>query len=145
MFFLVIDTTFNYFLNFTAIHKNVAIQKAMFLCLGSTVWMAPGSCTSANQNHYWDRSQIETNSTVCLKSSEAAPNRSIQGKNASCSQRASGGADLGDEWDVWGDFDEESLVHASETTATSCASNDSPCGLLSADASEPGAVRLFSL
>lgn len=112
----------------------------MFLCLGSTVWKNPGFCASANQNHYWDRSQIKTNSTVCLKSSEAAPNRSIQGKNTSSSQRPSVGADLGDEWDDWGDFDEENLVQASETSATLWTANYNPQVLPSADASKPGAL-----
>lgn len=88
---------------------------------------------------------IKTNSTVCLKSCEAAPNRSVQSKNASSSQRASVGAGLGDEWDDWGDFDEENLVHASETSATLCTTNYNPQVLPSAVASKPGAVsELFS-
>lgn len=123
--------------------KNVVILKAMFLCSGSTVWMNPGFCASANQNHQLNRSQIKTNSTVCLKSSDAAPNCSSQGKNASSSQRPSVGADLGGEWDDWGDFDEENLVHASETSATSCTANHNPQVLPAADVSKPGAVTFF--
>lgn len=144
MFVFYLTPSVIFFLLFLNHSKSVAIQKAMFLCLGSTVWMNPGFCASANQNHYWDRSQIRTNSTVCLKSSEAAPNRRIQGKNASSSQRLSVGADLGDEWDDWGDFDEENLVHASETSDMLCATNYNPQVLPSGDTSKPGAF-CFSL
>ncbi|KAF0047157.1 hypothetical protein F2P81_000790 [Scophthalmus maximus] len=34
--------------------------------------------------------------------------------------------DLGNEWDDWGDFDEENLVHASETSIASCTVNAKP-------------------
>lgn len=116
------------------------MQKAVFLCLGSTLWRNPGLGASANQNPYWEGSQIKTSSTVGLGSSEVAPNRSIQGKNAPSSQRASVGADLGDEWDDWGDFDEENLVQASETSATLCTTNYHPQGRPAAGASKAGAV-----
>lgn len=113
----------------------------MLLCLGSTVWTNPGFSVSVSQNHQMDRSQIETNSSVCSKSSAAASNHSTQGKNASSSQIPTVCFDLGDEWDDWGDFDDEKLVHASETSAVSCTTNHKPQVQQPVDNSKPGAVR----
>lgn len=117
----------------------------MLLCLDSTVWTNPGFSVSVSQNHQMDQSQIKTNSSVCSKSSATASNRSTQGKNASESESSSQIPtvcfDLGDEWDDWGDFDDENLVHASETSTVSCTTNHKTQVQQCADNSKPGAVR----
>lgn len=115
-------------------------KKAVLLCLGFIVWTNPGFSVSVSQNHQMDRSQIKTNTSVCSKSSAATSNHSTQGKNASSSQIPTVCFDLGDEWDDWGDFDDENLVHASETSAVSCTTNHKPQVRQSAD-SKLGAVN----
>lgn len=43
--------------------------------------------------------------------------------NASSSEIPTVCFDLGNEWDEWGDFDDENLLHASETSLTLCSSD----------------------
>lgn len=118
-----------------------AIQRvSTSLCSDSTVWLNSGLCVSGNQKHQSGQSQLKTKGAVCLKGPEAAQNRSSQVKTASSSQRVSVGPDFADEWDDWGDFDEENLMHASETSATS--RDPSPRVPPSAAVSKPGAQGL---
>lgn len=96
------------------------------LCLGASVWMSPGFSVGVSQNHQPHLSQINTNNSSYSKRSTAVSNQSAQCENASFSQIPTVCFDLGNEWDDWGDFDDENLVHASETSLASCTTNAKP-------------------
>ncbi|XP_030258654.1 probable ATP-dependent DNA helicase HFM1 isoform X4 [Sparus aurata] len=80
-------------------------------------WMNPGVSVGVSQNHL---NQINTTSSAYSKRSTAVSKQSTHCENASFSQIPTVSFDLGNEWDDWGDFDDENLVHASETSLASC-------------------------
>ncbi|XP_042284250.1 probable ATP-dependent DNA helicase HFM1 isoform X1 [Thunnus maccoyii] len=90
---------------------------------GSSVWMNPGFSVGVSQNPKLHVNQI---STVNSKRSTVLSNQGAHSNNVSLSQIPTVCFDLGNEWDDWGDFDDENLVHASETSLTSCAPNAKP-------------------
>ncbi|XP_073346991.1 probable ATP-dependent DNA helicase HFM1 [Pagrus major] len=81
------------------------------------MWMNPGVSVGVSQNHL---NQINTTSSAYSKRSTAVSKQSTHYENASSSQIPTVSFDLGNEWDDWGDFDDENLVHASETSLASC-------------------------
>ncbi|XP_032386453.1 probable ATP-dependent DNA helicase HFM1 isoform X2 [Etheostoma spectabile] len=84
-------------------------------------WMNPGTSVGVSQNHKPLLNQINT--TSYSKRSTAGSNQGAHYENASSSQIPTVSFDLGNEWDDWGDFDDENLVHASETSSASCPTN----------------------
>ncbi|XP_068425051.1 probable ATP-dependent DNA helicase HFM1 [Clinocottus analis] len=81
------------------------------------MWMNPGISVAEEQNHELLLNQIKTTSSAAVSS---------QGTfclNASSSQIPTVCFDLGNEWD---DFDDENLVHASETPSASCLTSAEP-------------------
>lgn len=103
------------------------------LCLCSSVWMNPGARFTVSQNR---PNQINTTSSVYSKRSTAVSKQSTHCVNASCSQIPTVSFDLGNEWD---DFDDENLVHASETLLASCPIK--PQVQQSVDYNMPGRVK----
>ncbi|XP_028448259.1 probable ATP-dependent DNA helicase HFM1 isoform X4 [Perca flavescens] len=85
------------------------------------MWMNPGTSVGVSQNHKPLLNQINT--TSYSKRSTAGSNQGARYENASSSQIPTVSFDLGNEWDDWGDFDDENLVHASETSSASCPTN----------------------
>ncbi|XP_038574292.1 probable ATP-dependent DNA helicase HFM1 isoform X1 [Micropterus salmoides] len=90
---------------------------------GSSMWKNPGISVGVSQNHKPHPNQINTTNLAYLKRSAAVSN---QDENAAASQIPTVSFDLGYEWDDWGDFDDENLVHASETSSALCPTNAKP-------------------
>lgn len=107
--------------------------------------MKPGFSVGASQNHQPHLSQIDANKSFHSKKSPAASNQSARWENAPSPQIPSVCFDLGNEWDDWGDFDDENLVHASETSSASCATNAGPQFQLSVSNSTSGRGRAVLL
>ncbi|XP_035525900.1 probable ATP-dependent DNA helicase HFM1 [Morone saxatilis] len=84
----------------------------------SSVWMNPGISVGVSQNHKPLLNQINTTNWAYSKRSTAVSNQSAHCKNILSSQIPTVSFDLGNEWDDWGDFDDENLVRASETSCT---------------------------
>ncbi|XP_033993207.1 probable ATP-dependent DNA helicase HFM1 [Trematomus bernacchii] len=78
---------------------------------GSSTWSNTGN--SVGVKHKPLQNQTNKSSTYSNRSS-AVPNLSAHHNNASSSHIPTVCFDLGDEWDDWGDFDDENLVNASE-------------------------------
>lgn len=72
-----------------------------------------------SQDSQQDLNQVNTTSTVYSKSSTAVPEQAALCKNTSSLQIPTVNFDLGNEWDDWGDFDDDNLMHASEPALTS--------------------------
>lgn len=107
------------------------------LCLCSSAWMNPGVSVGVSQNHL---NQINTTSSAYSKRSTAVSKQSTHCENASFSQIPTVSFDLGNEWDDWRDFDDENLVHASETSLASCPTK--PQVQQSVNYNMPGRVKL---
>ncbi|XP_062285176.1 probable ATP-dependent DNA helicase HFM1 [Scomber scombrus] len=84
----------------------------------SSVWRNPGFSVGVSQN---PKLHVNPINTVNVLS-----NQGVHHNKASSSQIPTVSFDLGDEWDDWGDFDDQNLVHASETSLASCAPNAKP-------------------
>ncbi|KAG7227176.1 hypothetical protein INR49_013975, partial [Caranx melampygus] len=92
------------------------------------------SCVRMNQgvsgwSQYSEQhlNQINTSSPVYSKRSTAVMTKDTHHETALSSQIPAVTFDLGDEWDTWGDFDDENLVHASEISTTdACTANAGP-------------------
>ncbi|XP_029309816.1 probable ATP-dependent DNA helicase HFM1 [Cottoperca gobio] len=102
---------------------------------GSSVWMNTGISAGVSQSHKPLLNQINTTSSAYSMRSTAVSNQGAHCENASSSHIPTVSFDLGDEWDDWGDFDDENLVHASET---SCPTNAGPQVQRSVDFSMTG-------
>ncbi|XP_008294380.1 probable ATP-dependent DNA helicase HFM1 [Stegastes partitus] len=83
----------------------------------SSVWMIPEP-SSGSQNSKQHLNQINTSSSAYSLRSTA-----VSEERASSFQLPAVSFDLGNEWDDWGDFDDDNLVHASETSLASCTTN----------------------
>uniref|UniRef100_A0A3Q0SYV1 Probable ATP-dependent DNA helicase HFM1 n=1 Tax=Amphilophus citrinellus TaxID=61819 RepID=A0A3Q0SYV1_AMPCI len=84
---------------------------------------------------------VNTTSTIYSRRSTAVPEQRALCKNTSSLQIPTVSFDLGNEWDDWGDFDDENLVHASETALTSCTTNAKPQIQQCGENSLPGRVN----
>ncbi|XP_044076280.1 probable ATP-dependent DNA helicase HFM1 isoform X2 [Siniperca chuatsi] len=89
----------------------------------SSVWMNPGISVGVSQNPKLHLNQINTTNLADSKRSIAVSNQGVHCENASALQIPTVSFDLGNEWD---DFDDENLVHASETSLASCPTNAKP-------------------
>ena len=89
----------------------------MWMNLGTGGW---------NQNPEQHLNQINTTSPTHSRRSTALMNQATHWEIDSSSQIPAVSFDLGNEWDNWGDFDEENLVHASETSFASCSTTAKP-------------------
>ncbi|XP_041659142.1 probable ATP-dependent DNA helicase HFM1 [Cheilinus undulatus] len=90
------------------------------------------------QTHRHLPNQINTTSSSYSKRSSAMSNQCAPRENTSNSHIPTVSFDLGNEWDDWGDFDDENLVHASETSIVSHATNAEPPIQKSVGYSTPG-------
>lgn len=88
------------------------------LCWGSSVWMTT-DMSVGSQDSQQDLNQVNITSTGHSKSSTALPEQAALCKNTSSLQIPTVNFDLGNEWDDWGDFDDDNLMHASEPALTS--------------------------
>ncbi len=79
--------------------------------------MNPGISVGLSQNHKPLLNQISTTDSAYSKRSTTVSKEGDYYGNASSSQIPTVSFDLGNEWD---DFDDENLVHASETSSASC-------------------------
>lgn len=110
------------------------------LCFGSSVWMNPGICVGVSQNQKPPLNQINKTNSAPAKRSTAVSNQGAHCGHASSSHIPTISFDLGNEWDDWGDFDDENLVHASETPLALCPNNVKPQVQQSVDYNMPGRV-----
>lgn len=93
-----------------------------------------------SQNHKPHLNQISTTNWAYSKRSAAASKQGDYYGNASSSQIPTVCFDLGNEWD---DFDDENLVHASETSLATCRpAVATPQVQQSVDYNLPGRVKL---
>ncbi|KAM9845417.1 putative ATP-dependent DNA helicase HFM1 [Aulostomus maculatus] len=76
-------------------------------------YMSPGFSASVKKHA---QHPLNTVNTIGLKKSTEASN--THGNNELSSQIPAVSFDLGNEWDDWSDFDDQNLVHASETSLT---------------------------
>lgn len=95
--------------------------------VGSSLWTKPGISVGVSRNHEPHPNQINTTNSAYTKSAHC--------QKAPSSQIPTVSFDLGNEWDDWSDFDDENLVHASETSSTT---NAKPQVQQSADNNMPG-------
>ncbi|XP_049454968.1 probable ATP-dependent DNA helicase HFM1 isoform X3 [Epinephelus fuscoguttatus] len=107
----------------------------------SSVWLTPGISVGVSQNHKLLLNQINTAHSAYPQRSTAMSNQGAHCENTSSSHIPTVSFDLGDEWD---DFDDENLVHASETSVTtSCPTNVKPQVQQSVDHSMQGREKCF--
>lgn len=97
------------------------------------MWMNPEISVAVNQNHKLLLNRIKA------ASSAAVSNRGAYSLNALSSHIPTVSFDLGDEWD---DFDDENLVHASETSLASCLTSAKPEAWQCVYNNMPGGVEL---
>ncbi|XP_068605031.1 probable ATP-dependent DNA helicase HFM1 [Brachionichthys hirsutus] len=90
----------------------------------AAAWTNPGTGTHAgvDQEYKMHQNQINTTSPAYTKRSSWNPHCKIPPP----SHIPTVTFDLGNEWDDWSDFDDEKLVHASETPPGSCTANVEP-------------------
>ncbi|XP_069568611.1 probable ATP-dependent DNA helicase HFM1 [Brachyistius frenatus] len=88
----------------------------------SSGWMNP-EASGRSKNSKQRLNQINTTSSARSKTSATASQQGALIEYVSSSQIPTVSFDLGNEWDDWGDFDDENLVLASETSLPSCTSN----------------------
>ncbi|XP_041804440.1 probable ATP-dependent DNA helicase HFM1 [Chelmon rostratus] len=100
---------------------------------GSSLWTKPGISVGVSRNHEPHPNQINTTNSAYTKSAHC--------QKAPSSQIPTVSFDLGNEWDDWSDFDDENLVHASETSSTT---NAKPQVQQSADNNMPGFIATSS-
>uniref|UniRef100_A0A3Q1EIP3 Probable ATP-dependent DNA helicase HFM1 n=1 Tax=Acanthochromis polyacanthus TaxID=80966 RepID=A0A3Q1EIP3_9TELE len=93
--------------------------------------------TGGSQNAKQHLNQINTTSSACSQRSTT-----VSEEQASSYQMPAVTFDLGNEWDDWGDFDDENLVHASETSLASCVINSRPQVQQSVEYNTAGRVKL---
>nr|XP_046265686.1 probable ATP-dependent DNA helicase HFM1 isoform X2 [Scatophagus argus] len=104
----------------------------------SPVWMNPGMNVGESQNHTPHQNLINTTNSSYSKRSTAVSDQSAQCENSLSSQIPTVSFDLGHEWDDWGDFDDDNLVHASETPLALCTTSSKPQVHQSVDYNMPG-------
>ncbi|XP_065809388.1 probable ATP-dependent DNA helicase HFM1 [Labrus bergylta] len=94
---------------------------------GSLVWVNPGvSVGQPCPNDNPLPNQNNKINSVYPKRSPAMSDQGVHCENTAFSQIPTVNFDLGSEWDDWGDFDDENLVHASETSMVSNAATARP-------------------
>ncbi|XP_076601310.1 putative ATP-dependent DNA helicase HFM1 [Chaetodon auriga] len=85
-----------------------------------SVWMNPDISVGASGDHKPHLNQFSTTDSAYTKTGvshcQTAPSSQIPTVNF----------DLGNEWDDWSDFDDENLVHATETSLASCPTDAQP-------------------
>lgn len=86
------------------------------------MWMNPGFSVCSKQH----LNQINTNNSAHSKRSSVVTHQDAHCETAAPSQIPTVSFDLGNEWDEWSDFDDDKLVHASETLFDSRTANDKP-------------------
>ncbi|XP_040000435.1 probable ATP-dependent DNA helicase HFM1 [Xiphias gladius] len=91
----------------------------------SSVRMNPGTI-GWSQNPEQHLNQMNTTNSAPSARSTAVTNQGTNWETASSSQFPAVSFDLGNEWDNWGDFDDENLVHASETSFASGTTDAKP-------------------
>lgn len=84
------------------------------------MWVCPEFSVGASQKHEPHLNQVNINNSAYSKTSTAVSSQSAYCKRASSFQIPTVCFDLGNEWDDWGDFDDDHLVHASEASLASC-------------------------
>nr|XP_004570604.2 probable ATP-dependent DNA helicase HFM1 isoform X1 [Maylandia zebra] len=84
----------------------------------SSLWMTT-DMSVGSQDSQQDLNQVNITSTGHSKSSTALPEQAALCKNTSSLQIPTVNFDLGNEWDDWGDFDDDNLIHASEPALAS--------------------------
>lgn len=102
--------------------------------------MNPRFSVCLSQKPKQHRNQINTNSSAHSNRSTVVSDQDTHCETALPSQIPTVSFDLGNEWDDWGDFDDENLVHANETSFASCAANDKPQIQQSVEFNVPGNV-----
>ena len=103
--------------------------------------MNPGISVSVSQNQKPPLNQINKTNWAPAQRSTVVSKQGAHCGHASSSHIPTVSFDLGNEWDDWGDFDDENLVHASETPLTSCPNNVKPQVQQSVDYNMPGRVK----
>lgn len=83
------------------------------------MWVCPEFSVGASQKHELRLNQVNINTSAYSKTSTAVSSQSAYCKRASSFEIPTVCFDLGNEWDDWGDFDDDHLVHASETSLAS--------------------------
>lgn len=86
--------------------------------------------------------QVNTNNSAYSETSTVVSNQGAHCEAASSWQIPSVSFDLGNEWDDWGDFDDENLVHASEASFPSTSANAKPQIQQSVEFNVPGNMLL---
>uniref|UniRef100_A0A3B4ZIL6 Probable ATP-dependent DNA helicase HFM1 n=1 Tax=Stegastes partitus TaxID=144197 RepID=A0A3B4ZIL6_9TELE len=95
--------------------KRLKVNKKTDVCF---VFYSSPKPSSGSQNSKQHLNQINTSSSAYSLRSTA-----VSEERASSFQLPAVSFDLGNEWDDWGDFDDDNLVHASETSLASCTTN----------------------
>lgn len=113
------------------------------LCLGSSAWINPGFSVGLNQNPKHRLNQINTTNSAHSKKSSVVTDLDAHCETTAPSQVPTVSFDLGNEWDDWGDFDDENLVNASETPLISHTTIDKPQMQQSGEFNMPGNVKVF--
>ncbi|XP_035993787.1 probable ATP-dependent DNA helicase HFM1 [Fundulus heteroclitus] len=88
----------------------------------SSTWVTLKS-SSGSRPHL---NQISTSSSASLQRSTVVSEQNFFYKDPSAVQIPSVTFDLGNEWDEWGDFDDENLLSASETSVPPCRTSVKP-------------------
>lgn len=102
--------------------------------------MNPGTI-GWSQNPEQHLNQMNTTNSALSARSTAVTNQGTNWETASSSQFPAVSFDLGNEWDNWGDFDDENLVHASETSFASGTTDAKPQIQQSIACNTPGRVK----
>ncbi|XP_040912221.1 probable ATP-dependent DNA helicase HFM1 [Toxotes jaculatrix] len=88
-------------------------------------WMNPGT-SGWSQSPEQHLNHVNATNAAHSKRSTELTNQASHCETYSSSQIPTVSFDLGAEWDNWDDFDDENLVHASETSLASCTANAKP-------------------
>ncbi|XP_026231243.1 probable ATP-dependent DNA helicase HFM1 isoform X2 [Anabas testudineus] len=104
----------------------------------SSAWINPGFSVGLNQNPKHRLNQINTTNSAHSKKSSVVTDLDAHCETTAPSQVPTVSFDLGNEWDDWGDFDDENLVNASETPLISHTTIDKPQMQQSGEFNMPG-------
>uniref|UniRef100_A0A3B4EXM0 Probable ATP-dependent DNA helicase HFM1 n=1 Tax=Pundamilia nyererei TaxID=303518 RepID=A0A3B4EXM0_9CICH len=99
--------------------KRLKVSKIPYLNPHLILSVALSRLLNVFQDSQQDLNQVNITSTGHSKSSTALPEQAALCKNTSSLQIPTVNFDLGNEWDDWGDFDDDNLMHASEPALTS--------------------------
>ncbi|KAF7669759.1 hypothetical protein LDENG_00124140 [Lucifuga dentata] len=117
-------------------HMGGTVQEP-FQTPGTSAWKKPGVSAGVSLNSAPHVNQTSETSLVYAKNSTAVPSQTTYCNNVS-SQIPSVNFDLGNEWDDWGDIDDENLVLASEMPQSLSTSNAKNQDQQSTDYNVPG-------